>query len=155
MHHLSGYGYLLALVMVAPASAEPARLVTHFPEHDVSRFLFTHFDIATIRSPLNPARSADQRSFASVLPAPTRFEPDMFEVDAFGWVYRMRILDRGDFNRDGVEDLVACFESRAMLGSYNASQLLLVTRYSEHTPAVAIRFEPSSGRYPCANFPAQ
>jgi len=151
--HATRTGWLLVLLLSAGATHAADALESHFPEQDVARFLFDHFDIATMRSSLNPARRTEQRTFASVLPAPTTLTSDTFEVREPDWVRTVRVLDRGDFNRDGIEDLLVCFDDRAILGTYNASSLMLVTRYSDDARAVAIHFSPVPGRYPCSNTP--
>jgi hypothetical protein len=62
------------------------------------------------------------------------------------WLYELKIVGRRDVNGDGIEDLEVCFIDRALNGgTYDASEGLLVTRYSENDYAVALSFSLNDG----------
>jgi hypothetical protein len=65
------------------------------------------------------------------------------------WLFELRVLERGDFNGDGIEDLKACFVDRALNGgTYNAVQGLLLTRYSSDAYVIALSYSVEDGRCP-------
>lgn len=134
---------LLMLSFPAMADAREA-LVSHLPESGAPEFLFNNLDIATFRSSLGPRRSQSDRTFASLSPPPTTVTADYVEIREDNWVRRLTIVDRGDFNKDGIEDLVVCFDDRAIGATYRSTQLLYVTRYSDASMAIALSYSAST-----------
>lgn len=59
--------------------------------------------------------------------------------DSMGGVQTMTILGRGDFNNDGIEDLLLLVEDRVAGGSYHASRLYQLTRYQHNMPLVVLK----------------
>ena len=141
MHHQASrilFGLLLAAAL-APATAQPT--TSFFPTRGVTQFLAENFDLASIRSSFGPKRTPAKRTFADFGMVPTAATEELLEFDDPTWYHGMKVLRRGDFNSDGIEDLEICFVDRAKEGSYSSQQPLLVTRYSAATYAVAISFE--------------
>lgn len=131
---------LLATVFVAmPAAA--ADVTSNFPDRGVAQFLVANFDLASIRSSFGPRRTLVQRTFASLGQVPTKVTADEVEFDGANWFYSLKVLRRGDLNNDGIEDLEVCFVDKAKGATYDSQQVLLVTRYSDSSLAVALRFE--------------
>lgn len=133
------------LILLSPALAHAQEgLESHIPTSDVPEFLFDHLDIATFRSSSGPKRDQGDRTLSSISPPPTTVTTDYIEVLEDDWVRRLTIVDRGDFNKDGIEDLAVCFDDRAIGGTYRSTQLLLVTRYTASSPAVALNYRVES-----------
>lgn len=62
------------------------------------------------------------------------------------WLYELRVIGRGDFNGDGIEDLEVCFIDHALNGgTYDAAQGLLLTRYSKGGYVIALSFSLEDG----------
>jgi hypothetical protein len=80
-----------------------------------------------------------QRSFASLGQVPTKVTADEVEFDGADCYYNLKVLRRGDLDRDGIEEV--CFVDKAKGATYDSQQALLVTRYSNSSLAVALRFE--------------
>ncbi|WP_426175455.1 hypothetical protein [Massilia sp. TWR1-2-2] len=137
LHH----ALLAAVFATAPVGA--ADLSSYFPPRDAAQFLVANFDLASIRSSFGPKRTLAQRSFASLGLVPTKVTQDEVEFDGADWYYSVKVLRRGDLNRDGIEDLEVCFVDKAKGASYNSQQALLVMRYSDSSLAVALSFEVS------------
>ncbi len=133
---------LAALILAGAAHGAPP--VSYFPAHDLGQFLANTFDLASIRSSFGPRRSPALRTFTDFGMKPSKATDDILVFDMPGdWFYEMRILGRGDFNKDGIEDLVVCFTDRAQNGGiYFTSQGLLVSRYAPDAYAVALNFDP-------------
>jgi hypothetical protein len=132
---------LTAVLFAGPASA--ADLTSYFPVRGAAQFLVANFDLASIRSSFGPKRTLEQRTFASLKLVPTKVTQDEVEFDGADWLYSLKVLRRGDLNRDGIEDLEVCFVDKAKGASYDSQQALLVTRYSDSSLAVALRYEVS------------
>ncbi|RSZ60257.1 hypothetical protein HF313_20900 [Massilia atriviolacea] len=131
-----------AIAHAAPKMKPAARPVTSFfPQLDLGRFLADNFDLASVRSSLAPRRTPDLRTFADFGMLPTNSGDDGVTFDGERWLYQLRVVRRADINNDGIEDLEVCFTDRAKGASYDASQSLLVSRYSDETYAVALRYE--------------
>ncbi len=79
---------------------------------------------------------------------PSKATEDILVFDGAGdWYYELKIVARKDVNRDGIEDLEVCFIDRASNGgTYDSSQVLLITRYSATDYAVAVSFSPGDGK---------
>lgn len=132
---------MLACLMMIPAQAEP--LVSYFPKQNLGLFLADTFDLATIRSSINPRlRSPGLRTFKDLGMKPSRASNDVLVFDTpDDWLYELKIVGRRDVNGDGIEDIEVCFVDRALNGgTYNTSEGLLVTRYSATSYAVALSF---------------
>lgn len=135
------FRFIFLLTLLLPIEAHAGQdLQSHFPQTGVPQFLFDHLDIATFRSSLGPQRDIDQRRFAGLSPPPTTLTANAIEILEDNWLRRMTIVDRGDFNRDGIEDLVVCLEDNAIGATYRSTQLLLITRYSDNSAAIALHF---------------
>lgn len=147
MSHLRSLG-LCSLLLAGAAQAAPA--TSYFPDHDLGGFLATHLDLATIRSSLGPRRTPQLRTFADFKMVPTSATDELLEFDTPDWLYQLRIVERRDVNRDGIEDLVVCFSDMGRGGaSYNDRQSLLITRYAAQGYAVALDYSVDA----CAQSP--
>lgn len=137
---------IACLMMISPAQADPP--VTYFPKHKLGLFLADNFDLATIRSSINARlRSPGLRTFKDLGMKPSKVTEDALVFESPGdWLYELKIVGRRDVNGDGIEDLEVCFVDRALNGgTYNASEGLLVTRYSATGHAIALSFSLDEG----------
>lgn len=142
---------LACVVMMSSAQAEP--LVSYFPKRDLGLFLADKFDLATIRSSINPRRRSDGlRTFKDLGMRPSKVTEKALVFDSPGdWLYELKVVGRRDVNGDGIEDLEVCFVDRALNGgTYNTSEGLLITRYSANSYAVALSFSLDDGV--CENY---
>nr|WP_314543417.1 hypothetical protein [uncultured Massilia sp.] len=132
---------LCGLLAAGAAQSAPTAPVSYFPEHDLGRFLAQHFDLASIRSSLGPRRTPQLHTFADLGMMPTTATDDLLEFDTPDWFFQLRITGRRDVNKDGIEDLEACFVDQGRNGaSYNTQQSLLISRYAAQGPAVALNY---------------
>lgn len=140
-----------AIAYAAPkAKPAPKQVTSFFPQLDLGRFLADNFDLASVRSSLAARRTPELRTFADFGMLPTNTGDDVVTFDGERWLYQLRVVRRADINNDGIEDLEVCFTDRAKGASYDSSQSLLVSRYSDETYAVALRYE-SDACGPAAN----
>ena len=141
---------LCCLALAGAVRADP--LVSYFPTNDVGTFLAKNFDLASIRSSFGPRRTATQRTFADLQMKPSAATNDLLEFRSDTWFYQLRIVERRDVNKDGIEDLAVCFTDQALGGAtYYSQTSLLITRYSVKGYAVALSYSVDACDKPAAN----
>jgi len=123
-------------------------LVSYLPKTDLERFIVNNFDIASIRSSLGPRRQPGQFHFSDLGIRPTAISAEKIHLESDGWHYDITVLQRGDLNGDGIEDVAVCFvdDGHGAGGTYFSVQPLLLTRYSKNGPLIAISYEPDDKR---------
>ncbi len=135
---------ILGIVSLLVAQAGQAATAPNswLPQRGLGELLATRFDLATIRSSLGRKRSAATNTFASLGLRPASVSDTGVVFDDGNWHRSMTVLRRGDFNRDGIEDLEVCFVDRAApaYATYNAQKALLVTRYASDGNLVALAY---------------
>ncbi|MFC5459967.1 hypothetical protein [Massilia niabensis] len=132
-------GSLCCLIWTTAAQAAP--LTTYFPPTGLGSFLAEKFDLASIRSSIGPRRTPALRTFSDLGLKPNKATDDSVSFERENWFHELRIVERGDVNGDGIEDLKACFVDRAVSGpTYHATKGLLITRYAPDAYAVALSF---------------
>ena len=143
--HLRSIALSLAAVLTFRATAraaEPPTGKSFLPASEISRLIVDRLDITTFRNSLGPRRQPGMRHFADLGLKPTKISDSAIEFDEAGFSHTIAVLERGDKNRDGLEDLVIQIAEKASKGSYKDSQKLLVTRFSETGDLIAIAFAP-------------
>ena len=118
------------------------QMESFLPKDQVGKFLAANLDLTTFRNSFGPRRSPGQRHFADFGIKPTKVTEEVVEFDLEDWRYPIAIIERGDVNGDGLEDLVIRFTDQAKLGTYASSEKLLVTRYSAIQDLIALAFSP-------------
>ncbi len=138
---------LVSLICVEARASEPS-MVTHFSKKDALTQLIQELDLASFRSSLGPRRDQQHRTLSAFNFTRSERTDTKVTLEDEGFTYRIEVLQRGDLNKDGIEDLEVCFSERAKQGSYHAQQAMLVTKYSAKTPVLALKF----GVDGCATF---
>jgi hypothetical protein len=138
-------GIFFSFLVFCPVQA--ATIESYFPTKNLGRFLSEKFDLATVRSSFGPRRTSAKRTFADFEMKPSQLAEDSVVFLSPGdWLYELRIVARGDFNRDGIEDLKVCFVDRALNGgTYDTAQGLLLTRYSGDAYVIALGYSLEDG----------
>lgn len=145
----------LGALMLATA-AQAAAPTTYFPATGLGSFLADKFDLASIRSSVGPRRTPATRSFADLGFKPSKASDDTVIFERDNWFHELTIVERGDVNGDGIEDLKACFVDRALAGpAYHATKGLLITRYGPDAYALALSFsvDDACGKPPYLSAP--
>jgi hypothetical protein len=140
---------LFAFIMLS-CQVQAMTTESYFPSKDLGRLLSEKLDLATIQCSLGPRRTPAKRTFANLGMKPTQVTDDAVVFSIPGdWVYELRVVARGDFNNDGIEDLKVCFVDHALNGgNYDAAQGLLLTRYSDDGYVVALSYSLKDGLCP-------
>ncbi len=133
---------LIALIALPQAALAAEPEISFLPKHGLGDLLARRFDLSTVRSSLGPRRSPTTNTFASLGLRPSSANDNSVEFDTADWYYGMKVLRRGDLNKDGIEDLEVCFTDRAApkFATYNAQQALLITRYAPDGNLVALAY---------------
>ena len=126
--------------MACPASAEHATEKSFLHERDLAMFVFLELDIGSFQSSPGPHRSPGDHHFADIGMRPSSHSYRALIFDEPDWRITLTHLTVGDFNDDGIMDIKACFLDQAKHGTYDARKPLLLTRYHDHGPLIAIAF---------------
>ena len=114
---------------------------SYIPQEKIDEFIVSTLDLASFRNSLGPRRDLGDRTFADLDMEPTNRSRDGVVFESDDWQYRIQVLERGDFNQDGIEDLKICFQDRAKDGTYDVQTPLLVSRYDSAGYLVALAFD--------------
>lgn len=116
-------------------------LISFLPSEDIEHFVVNEFDIRTTNSSINPRRKIDQSHFIDMGLSISEVNENRVVMDNPNETIVIRILRRGDINKDGIEDLAVCLSEDAKKGSLASSRALILQKYSRDTPLIAIAVE--------------
>ena len=131
----------------APAS-QP--LATFLPKTGVEEYVASNLDIRSFNTSVDGRRETYQARLREVgyKPVPKRSGrgPVVIPLESPDGIVVLSLFERGDRNRDGIEDVLVCFEDRRKDGSYNRSQVLLAQKYAASSPLVALDVDVRDAR---------
>lgn len=137
------YARLQEIARLAPASLPapptldgrppaPGPWQNRWPARELARFIFERLDLASFDNSTAPRRPRGQRStFADLGIRPTRTGETEAVFEDGEWHYSLRVLHKGDLNRDGVEEVLVCFRDAARNGGTYSAQLPLVLQLDD------------------------
>ncbi len=143
----------------APRPSQTARLapnspklpLTSFlPKGPLEQFVVAQFDVRTINSSMNVGREIYQARIMELgyRPLPRQRPADPLVLDSPTGTITLSLFERGDHNSDGIEDILICLNDRAKDGSFHATQPLILQKYSEDSPLVALAVGVDDTRCP-------
>jgi hypothetical protein len=134
----------------APKAAKPEPLISFLPKGPLEEFIVAQFDIRTINSSLNVGREIYQARLMELgyRPLPRHRPADPLVLDSPTGTITLSLFERGDHNFDGIEDILVCLNDRAKNGSFNATQPLILQKYSDNSPLVALAVGVDDSRCP-------
>lgn len=121
--------YYLPCISVALQEMSKSSDISFF-EGDMSHVIINELDLATFRS-----------SFRRNIGANNTFKSLGYDYDYVGrkvtinqsnWNYEFILLGKGDYNADGVEQLLVLFVDQANSSSYYASNLFVLNKKNKH-----------------------
>lgn len=111
-----------------------------WPSTGLPEFVFARLDLTTFRNSTGGQRERGERFLPEIGIHPTEVSATAATHDDDEWLYAVRVLGRGDFNGDRVEDVAICFIDRARNGgTYDFRQPLLLQLVGGR--AVAVKYE--------------
>jgi hypothetical protein len=128
----------------AAAIAQPSNesaLVSHMPETEIEQFVVSELDVASFRSMLGPSRLPGQTRFADLRLGVSEISDNRVLLEHDFLAIVIQVLDRGDANNDGIEDLVVCFSEDAKEGTGRTSLAFIAQKYTENSPLVALAYD--------------
>jgi hypothetical protein len=124
--------------MDSAAANDSATSANPWPTRDLPAFIFARLDLSTF--PNSTDHQVGQRFFADLGIRPTELSDTTAISDTEEWMYRVELLGRRDFNRDGVDEVAVCFTDWARNGgTYRAQEPLVLVLISGR--AIAIDYE--------------
>ena len=127
----------------SPPPAEAVRappLTSYLPAGRLDEFVVAQFDIRTINSSMNQGRDFYQARLMELgyRPEVRRRPTDPLVLQSDDGTITLSLFERGDHNLDGIEDVLVCMSDRTKDGRFTATQPLVLQKYSEATPLVAL-----------------
>jgi hypothetical protein len=155
----------VVLSRAAPISAAPPRepqtarlapnspklpLTSFLPKGPLEQFVISQFDVRTINSSVNVGREIYQARLLELgyRPLPRQRPSDPLVLDSPTGTITISLFERGDHNFDDIEDILVCLNDRAKDGRFNATQPLILQKYSDNTPLVALAVGVDDARCP-------
>jgi hypothetical protein len=138
------------MLAAPPAKSAPAEkpapktlklpLTTFLPRGPLEEFVVAQFDIRTINSSMSVGREIYQARLMELgyRPLPRRRSTDPLVLDSPAGTITLSLFERGDHNLDSIEDVLVCMTDHAKDGRFNATQPLILQKYSDSTPLVAL-----------------
>ncbi len=134
---------ILSLLLSNISAASDFETVSFMPSEGIEEFIVDRLDLTTFRNSLGPARSPGMRYFSDMGLRPTEISEGKIVFETEHWYYCVELVERGDINHDGIEDLKICFTDEAIYGTYFVKYIYLMTCLSDDSDLIAIAFGPS------------
>jgi len=134
--------HLLFLILTIPVT-QAEEIHSFIEEENIALFIYEQFDLTTIRSSLGPSRTSGQSNFLKDYDFPKPIGTNSeFNIITDHWQYHFRVLGIKDYNDDGLKDIFVCFTDDSLHASYYSQQTILMTRYNERMPLIALDYQP-------------
>ena len=134
---------LTATTALAHAEPEKVKTVSHLPEKGLGQLIADRLDIASFPNSLHPRRMDGQRHFADLGMKPASITDQLVDFSDEEWTFTIRVLERRDQNRDGIEDISIRLADISKVGTYADGATLLVTRYTADGDLIALAYGPA------------
>jgi hypothetical protein len=134
---------ILATVAAVALPLAAAESSSTWPDRDLAKFVFEHLDISSFRNSTGPRRRTGQRTSKDLGVRPNRVSDVEAASDDNEWLYSVRILGRADYNKDGAQEVLICFQDMARDGGSYATVVHLVLQLVEGR-AIALAFNDES-----------
>ena len=77
------------------------------PKDQIEQFIVDKLDLSTFRNSFGPMREPGMRFFSDFGMKPDKITKNLIVFDKSHWYYSIEVIERGDDNRDGIEDLIS------------------------------------------------
>lgn len=121
-------------------AAPAAGVSSYLPKGPLEDFVIAQFDIRTINSSVNIGREAYQARLMEVgyRPQSRARSTDPVVLNGPNGTITMSLFERGDHNLDSIEDILVCWVDHNAAINQTTRQVLVLQKYSESTPLVAL-----------------
>ena len=138
---------ILSVLLASNSAALDYETVSYMPLEEIEEFIVDRLDLTTFRNSLGPARSPGMRYFSDMGLRPTEISEGRIVFETESWYYCIELVERGDVNHDGIEDVQICFTDDSIYGTYFVKYIYLLTCLSDDSDLIAIAYGPSGGHY--------
>lgn len=129
--------------------ARPPPLTTFMPDRGFEEWVAANLDIRSFNSSMDNRREAYQARLRELgyEPVPRRGRgPVVLTFTSAEGEVTMSLFERGDLNRDGIEDVLICFQDRLKGSRYDRTQALLAQKYTPNGPLAALDVQVTDPR---------
>lgn len=134
----TGFFGAISVSLLFGGAGYSAPLASFLPKADLPQFIVDKLDLGSFPSMLGPRLTPSQHTFAGMKLTPTGMKPSQVVFNNADMHILIDVLARGDFNGDGLEDVVVCWREHAPGGTLSDTTPMLLTRYSADSPLIAI-----------------
>ena len=135
------------LILSCMSVASDHEIISYMPSEGIEEFIVDRLDLTTFRNSLGPARGPGMRYFSHMGLTPTEISEGRIVFETESWYYCIELVERGDVNHDGIEDLQICFTDDSIYGTYLTQYIYLLTCFSDESDLIAIAYGPSAYHY--------
>ena len=125
-------------------------LTSFLPRGALDDYVVSQFDVRTVNSSMNIGRDSYQARLMELgYRAQARKRPtDPVVMDGPNGTITLSLFERGDHNLDNIEDVLVCMIDRNSQSRVTTSQILILQKYSDTTPLVALAVGVYDARCP-------
>ena len=138
---------ILFLLLSNICAASDYTTTSYMPSEGIEEFIVDRLDLTTFRNSLGPARSPGMRYFSDLGLRPSEISDGRIVFETESWYYCIELIERGDVNHDGIEDIQICFTDDSIDGTYFVKYIYLLTCLSDDSDLIAIAYGPSGYYY--------
>jgi hypothetical protein len=137
-----GLNLLLLLLVINSRASWSADLVTYFPSMNLERFVADQLDVRTlgIASPRAGERKPGPVHFSDLGMRPATITAGQVTFERPHLDYVLQILSSGDYNKDGIEDLMICFTQKSKRGAVQTARPYVLTRTTKTGAVLAVAY---------------
>ena len=108
-----------------------------FVESDFSNTVIDELDLTSFGSSLGQRLDDNKQTLSAFNFSNITQTTDKVTINDEGWIYEFTLLARGDFNGDGIEDLLVRFLDQSGDASYFSLQILVMEKVSKDSKVTA------------------
>jgi hypothetical protein len=136
-NNMQVYGdYQICVISWLIDHAKPAN--RKFVAENFSSTVIDELDLSSFGSSLGPRLEDNKQTLSAFEFGNITKTADKVTINDEGWLYEITLLARGDFNNDGIEDLLVRFLDQSGDASYFSLQTLLLEKPSKDAKVTAI-----------------
>lgn len=115
---------VLSLLASDISAASGDEIKSFIPAEGIEEFIVEKLDLTTFRNSLGPLRNPGMRYLSDMGLKPTEISEGRIVYETATWYYCIELIERGDINHDGVEDIQISFTDDSIEGTYFTDQVL-------------------------------
>lgn len=105
------------------------------------KLIYEKLNLSSFRNSTGPSREKGDKYFSDLNLPLSKITDDSLVVETEDWIYTITVLKVRDLTKDGITDVVVCFNDKAKFATYHSQQPILITQLSKNSDYIALKFE--------------